>query len=197
MSVTRLFHAAMMLFWVCCLAALSLACTYAPRGGLELAGLSLFAGNDMIVEFAAAMTAIGLSVEIQVLIFALVSALNLAGAGLVLFSMMFFVFGQEREQVEARPLIEGATICVAAIAALIIVLSIAGNNPGPLMAMELSAMAGLLLTLRTIAVVPLAPDPGKDEPVREDLDELIARQAASHAIFSAQLATLSRRETKS
>ena len=187
-----------MLFWVACLSALSLVCTYAPRGGVELAGIALFSGDGMIADLSLAMAGMGLSVEFQVIVFAIVSALNLAGAGLALFSMMFFVFGQEQEQIEARPLLEGASICAAVAASFVVFFSIAGNKAGPLLAMELACMAGLLLTVRTITVVGVEaghePDPGPEEPTRDEIDLLIARQAASHAAFTAQLANISRRE---
>lgn len=198
MFITRLFYTSMMLFWITCLAGLSLVSTYAPRGGIDVAGLTLFADREMIAGFASAMDMIGLSATQQIILFGAASTLNLAAAGLLLFSMMFFAFGQEREQREARALAEGAAVCVAAAAAMIVLISMAGGRSGPLLAFELAAIAGLLLTVRTVSYATVFPEAFHDgeEATRDDIDTLIARQAASHAMFSAQLASLSRRENR-
>ena len=194
MISSRLFHASIMLFWISFLALLALVTTYAPQGGVELAGLSLFADTGLVDTMIAAMGTIGLSTVAQSVIFGLLGGFNVAAAGLVLFAMMFYVFGQEREQREARPLAEGAAACTAAAAALTVAVCLAGGRPGALMVLELTVLGGQLLMLTWFAGTAIAgeaTDMGSDE-----LEGMIADHAANHAAFSAQLASLARRESR-
>lgn len=196
MNSSRLFHASAMLFWISYLALLALVATYAPQGGVELAGLTLFGETGLVDAAIAAMAAIGLSMITQAVVFGLLAGFNVAAAGLVVFSMMFRVFGEEREQLEARPLMEGATACAAAAALLTVVISLAGGQPGALMVLQLAAFGGLLLMVLALGEPEdLTAESGSGDAVV--LDDIIADHAANHAAFSAQLASLSRREQSS
>lgn len=195
MISNRLYYTSMMLFWVCYLSLLALVVTYAPQGGLNLAGLALFADSGLVDTAMSAMTNIGLSQMAQSVVFGLLGGFSLASAGLILFAVMFCVFGQEREQREARPLAEGAVVCTALAAVLTTVVSFAGGQAGALMVLEYGALGGLVLTLLSLAQVPVAPDETGTESIA-DLDQVIADHAASHAAFSAQLASFSRGGTR-
>lgn len=196
MMTSRLFHASMMLFWISFLSLLALVVTYAPQGGVELAGLRLFAHAGLVESAIAAMDGIGLSVTAQSVVFGLLGGFNLASAGLILFAMMFCVLGEEREQREARPLAEGAAACAAAAALLTVAVSFAGGRAGALMLLELAALGGLVLTVMALAQSKIVPAEAKTGDIVE-LDDVIANHAASHAAFSAQLASMSRRESVS
>ncbi|MCY0094667.1 hypothetical protein [Hoeflea ulvae] len=193
MKTSRLFYTSMMLFWIGFLALLALVVTYAPQGGVELAGLTLFADTGLVGAAMAAMDAIGLSLTAQSVVFGLLGGFNVASAGLLLFAMMFCVFGEEREQREARPLAEGAATCSAAAAALLVAVSFAGGHAGALMVLQLIGFGGLLLTVLSLAQAMIVPDESRLGDISA-LDDVIADHAANHAAFSAQLASFSRRE---
>jgi hypothetical protein len=191
MLSSRLHYASMMLFWVGFLLLLAMVVAYAPSGGLSIAGLTLFNNAGLVESALIAMQAIGLSSQGQGIVFGLLGALSTASAGLLLFSMIFYVFGQEREQREARPLAQGAVACMAAAALLTALVSLAGGEAGVLLALEFGALGGLFLTVSAISQLPVEPD----ETIDEDdatLDRVIADHAANHAAFSAQLASFSR-----
>lgn len=190
MTSSRLFTAAMMLFWIATLALISLVCTWAPRGGTVIFGMNLFAGTAVIDSLREAMAGIGLSARGAHLAFALIAAANVASAGLLIFATMFLLLGQEQEQREARPMVEGAATVSAFTALVVMALSLAGGQGGALMALQLAVLAGLLVTLHSLAEVPVVADP-EPEP---ELENIISRHAESHAAFSAQLASISRRE---
>ncbi|MCY0146535.1 hypothetical protein OEG84_02070 [Hoeflea sp. G2-23] len=192
MTPSRLFYAAMMIFWVCFLSLLALVVTYAPQGGVHLAGLKLFANTGLIDSLLLAMKAIGFHQTTQSVVFGLLGGLNLAAAGLVLFAAMFRVLGEEAEQRDARPLAEGAAMCAAAAAAVTVIVGFAGGQAGALLLLETAALGGLLLIVLSLTSVPVVSAPECDETAV--LDDVIADHAASHAAFSAQLAQLSRRE---
>lgn len=181
----------MMLFWVCYLSLLALVVTYAPQGGIELAGLALFADSGLVETAMAAMTNIGLSEVAQSVVFGVLGGCSLASAGLILFAVMFCVFGQEREQREARPLAEGAVVCTAIAAVLTMAVSFAGGQAGALLVLEYGALGGLILTLMSLAQSPIVADQTDDDTITE-LDQVIADHAANHAAYSAQLASLAR-----
>jgi len=194
MISSRLFFASMMLFWISFLSLLALVVIYAPQGGVELAGLTLFANTGLIDATTAAMQGIGFSLIAQSVVFGLLGGLNVAAAGLVLFAMMFYVLGQEREQREALPLAEGAAACTAAAAALTVAVTFAGGQTGALMVLELVALGGLLLTVMSLTQSAIEPGDAESEGEGiKELDDVIADHAANHAAFSAQLASLSRR----
>lgn len=191
MLSSRLHYASMMLFWVGFLLLLAMVVAYAPGGGLTITGLTLFNDAGLVESALIAMQAIGLSSQGQGIVFGLLGAFSTASAGLLLFSMIFYVFGQEREQREARPLAQGAVACMAAAALLTALVSLAGGEAGVLLALEFGALGGLLLTVTAISQLPIEPD----ETFAEDgatLDRVIADHAANHAAFSAQLAAFSR-----
>lgn len=192
MISSRLYYASMMLFWVCYLSLLALVVTYAPQGGINVTGLTLFADAGLIDTAIAAMQAIGLSQLGQSVFFGVLGGFSFASAGLMLFAMMFFVFGQKREQREARPLAEGAVACTAIAAMLTTAVFFAGGQTGALMLLELGALGGLFLTVMSLAQSPIEPDEVTYEGAGE-LDQVIADHATNHAAFSAQLASLSRR----
>ena len=192
MLSSRLHYASMMLFWVCYLSMLALVVTYTPQGGISVAGLALFAHSGLTVTAIAAMQAIGLEPMGQGVVFGLLGGLSAASAGLLLFSMMFYAFGQEREQQEARPLAQGAVACTALAAMLTTAIFFAGGQTGALLALEIGALGGLFLTVMSLGELQVEPDEPAGESVT-DLDRVIAEHAANHAAFSAQLASLSRR----
>tara|TARA_R110002020_G_scaffold66877_10_gene175665 strand:- start:3850 stop:4401 length:552 start_codon:yes stop_codon:yes gene_type:complete len=179
-----------MLFWISFLSLLALVVSYAPHGGVELAGLTLFAGTGLVDAAISAMDRIGFSPFTRSIVFGVLGGLNVAAAGLVLFSLMFNVLGEELEQREARPLAEGAVACAAAAAALIVAVSFAGGEAGTLLVLQLAALGGLMLALQSFG--QSVAEAGSGESM-SDLDEVIADHAASHAAFSAQVASLSRR----
>jgi hypothetical protein len=154
MKPSRLFYASMMTFWMVFLSMLALVFTYAPQGGVQLAGLVLFANHGLIDPVLAAMTAIGLSATAQSVMLGLLGGFNLGAAGLVLFSMLFCVFGQEAEQRDARPLAEGAAACGAAAAASTVMIVFAGGEAGILVFLQLLALGGLAL----MAMAVVHPD---------------------------------------
>lgn len=186
----RLLFTAIMLFWISFLSLLALVVSYAPHGGVELAGLTLFAGTGLVDAAISAMDRIGFSPFTRSIVFGVLGGLNVAAAGLVLFSLMFNVLGEELEQREARPLAEGAVACAAAAAALIVAVSFAGGEAGTLLVLQLAALGGLMLALQSFG--QSVAEAGSGESM-SDLDEVIADHAASHAAFSAQVASLSRR----
>ncbi|MDF1607081.1 hypothetical protein PZ897_02720 [Hoeflea sp. YIM 152468] len=191
MISSRLYYTAMMLFWVCYLSLLALVVTYAPQGGLELAGLALFADSGLVETALAAMTNIGLSQLAQSVVLGLLGGFSLASAGLILFAVLFCVFGREREQREARSLAEGAVVCTAAASVLISAISFAGGQAGALLVLQFSALGGLVLTLMSLSQSPIVPDNSGDDAV-SDLDQVISDHAANHAAFSAQLASFAK-----
>lgn len=196
MISSRLYYASMMLFWVCYLSLLALVVTYAPQGGIELAGLTLFADSGLVDSAIAAMQAIGLSPVGQSVVFGLLGGFSAASAGLLLFAMIFYVFGQEREQREARPLAQGAVACTVLAAMLSTLVFFAGGQAGALLALEFGALGGLFLTVMSLAQARIEPDDVVEEGLGE-LDQVIADHAANHAAFSAQLASFSRHGTQS
>lgn len=197
MRPSRLFLAVIMMFWVLYLALLALVVTYAPQGGVKLAGLILFEDAGLVEATISAMTAIGLSATVQGILLGLVSGLNFAGAGLALFAMMFCVLGEAAERRDAQPLAEGAAVCVAVASALVMLTGFAGGQAGILMALELAAFGGLGLVVMAIGQASAAD---RQSPLVEEqeslLDDVIADHAATHAAFSAQLASLSQREQR-
>lgn len=197
MRPSRLFLAVITMFWVLYLVLLALVVTYAPQGGVKLAGLTLFESAGLVEAMVAAMTAIGLSATAQSILLGLVGGLNFAAAGLTLFAMMFCVLGEAAERRDAQPLAEGAAVCVAAASALIMLTGFAGGHAGVLMVLELAAFGGLGLVVLTIGQAGAAD---RQSPVDEEhdslLDDVIADHAATHAAFSAQLASLSQREQR-
>ena len=195
MLSSRLFYTAIMVFWISFLALLALMLTYAPQGGVELAGLSLFAGSGLVDAAIASMQAIGLSAVARSIIFGIMAGFNIAAAGLALFAMMFSVLGEAPERREARPLAEGAAACAAAAAGLILTVSLAGGTAGALLVLQLAALVGLLLTAIPLAPAAISASSEEDDGVSL-LDNVIADHAASHAAFSAQLASMSRHGVK-
>lgn len=191
MISSRLYYASMMLFWVCYLSLLALVVTHAPLGGIDLAGLTLFPDSGLIDTAIVAMQAIGLSELGQSVVFGLLGGFSAASAGLLLFAMMFYVFGQEREQREAQPLAQGAVACTAAAAMLTTLVFLAGGQTGALLALEFGALGGLFLTVMSLAQSHIEPDEVTDEGAGE-LEQIIADHAANHAAFSAQMASLSK-----
>ncbi|OCW56715.1 hypothetical protein [Hoeflea olei] len=181
---------AITLFWISFLSLLALVVTYAPHGGVEIAGLRLFAGTGLVDAAIAAMQRIGLGPFGRSVGFGILGGLNIAAAGLMLFAMMFGALGEALEQRQARPLAEGATACAAAAAALVVAVSFAGGEAGALLVLQLTALGGLLLTLSSFARI--AADAGRAEGAADDLDAVIAEHAASHAAFSARLAAFTR-----
>lgn len=196
MISSRLYYASMMLFWVCYLSLLALVATYAPQGGVELAGLTLFANSGLVDSAVVAMQAIGLSPVGQSIVFGLLGGFCAASAGLLLFAAMFYVFGEEREQREARPLAQGAAACTALAAMLSTVVFFAGGQAGALLALQFGALGGLFLTVMSLGHSRIEPDEVADEELGA-LDQVIADHAANHAAFSAQLASFSRHGTRS
>jgi len=192
MISSRLYYASMMLFWVCYLSLLALVVTYVPQGGIGFAGLTLFADSGLVDTAIVAMQTIGLSPLGQSVVFGLLGGFSAASAGLLLFAMMFYVFGEEREQREARPLAQGAVACTAGGSMLTAAIFLAGGQAGALLALEFGALGGLFLTVMSLAQSRIEPDEITDEEVGA-LDQVIADHAANHAAFSAQLASLSRR----
>jgi hypothetical protein len=196
MISSRLYYASMMLFWVCYLTLLALVVIYAPQGGVALAGFTLFSDTGLITTALEAMQAIGLSAFGQSVVFGLLGGFSAASAGLLLFAMMFYVFGEEREQREARPLAQGAVACTALAAMLATVIFFAGGEAGALLGLEFGALGGLFLTVMSLGQSRIEPDTvtGSDSI---ELDTVIAEHAANHAAFSAQLASLSRQGARS
>jgi hypothetical protein len=191
MISSRLYYASMMLFWVCYLTLLALVVIYAPQGGVALAGFTLFSDTGLITTALEAMQAIGLSAFGQSVVFGLLGGFSAASAGLLLFARMFYVFGEEREQREARPLAQGAVACTALAAMLATVIFFAGGEAGALLGLEFGALGGLFLTVMSLGQSLIEPDAVKGSDSIE-LDAVIAEHAANHAAFSAQLASLSR-----
>jgi hypothetical protein len=196
MISSRLYYASMMLFWVCYLTLLALVVIYAPQGGVALAGFTLFSDTGLIATALEAMQAIGLSAFGQSVVFGLLGGFSAASAGLLLFAMMFYVFGEEREQREARPLAQGAVACTALAAMLATVIFFAGGEAGALLGLEFGALGGLFLTVMSLGQSRIEPDAVKGSDSIE-LDAVIAEHAANHAAFSAQLASLSRQGARS
>jgi hypothetical protein len=129
-------------------------------------------------------------------VFGLLGGFSAASAGLLLFAMMFYVFGEEREQREARPLAQGAVACTALAAMLATMIFFAGGEAGALLGLEFGALGGLFLTVMSLGQSRIEPDTvtGSDSI---ELDAVIAEHAANHAAFSAQLASLSRQGARS
>jgi hypothetical protein len=196
MISSRLYYASMMLFWVCYLSLLAMVVAYAPQGGISLAGLTLFNDSGLVETAIVAMNAIGLSPVSQSVVFGLLGGLSAASAGLLLFSGLFYVFGEEREQREARPLAHGAVACTAAAAVLTTLVFLAGGQTGALLALELGALGGLFLTVTALTQAGVEPDAVSSEE-GDTLNQVIADHAANHAAFSAQLASLSRHGSRS
>jgi hypothetical protein len=196
MISSRLYYASMMLFWVCYLTLLALVVIYAPQGGVALAGFTLFSDTGLIATALEAMQAIGLSAFGQSVVFGLLGGFSAASAGLLLFAMMLYVFGEEREQREARPLAQGAVACTALAAMLATVIFFAGGEAGALLGLEFGALGGLFLTVMSLGQSRIEPDAVKGSDSIE-LDAVIAEHAANHAAFSAQLASLSRQGARS
>lgn len=196
MMSNRLYYASMMLFWVCYLSLLAMVVAYAPQGGLSLAGLTLFSDTGLVETAVMAMQSIGLSPVGQSVVFGLLGGFSAASAGLLLFSMMFYVFGEEREQREARPLAQGAVACTALAAMLTALVFFAGGQAGALLALQFGALGGLFLTVMSLGQSEIEPDQQPDE-VESELDQVIADHAANHAAFSAQLASFSRHGSRS
>ncbi|WP_097107803.1 hypothetical protein [Hoeflea halophila] len=191
MISNRLYYASMMLFWVCYLLLLAMVVAYAPQGGLSVAGLSLFSDAGLVETAMIAMRSIGLSPVAQSVVFGLLGGFSAASAGLLLFSMMFYVFGEEREQRESRSLAQGAVACTALGAMLTAAVFLAGGQAGALLALEFGALGGLFLTVLSLGQFEIEPDRENVEEASE-LEQVIADHAANHAAFSAQLASLSR-----
>ena len=196
MISSRLYYASMMLFWVCYLSLLALVVTYAPQGGIGLGGLTLFSDAGLVGSAIVAMQALGLSSLGQSVVFGLLGGCSAASAGLLLFAMMFYVFGEEREQREAQPLAQGAVACTALAAILTTAIFFAGGQAGALLALEFGALGGLFLTVMSLAQSRIEPDEIIDVGA-DELDQVIADHAANHAAFSAQLATFSRHGSRS
>lgn len=195
MKSSRLFYAVMMTFWVLFLALLAMLVTFSPQGGVELAGLTLFVHSETIDATIAAMTVIGLSDVAQSVTLGVLGGFNLGAAGLVLFSMMFCVFGQESEQCDARPLAEAAAACVAASCVIVVAIGFAGGQTGSLMWFEFLALGGVVLTVLAISGTG-ENTPRMQQKDNDGLDGVIADHAAAHAAFNAQLASLSRGEAR-
>ena len=106
------------------------------------------------------------------------------------------MFGEEREQREARSLAQGAVACTAAAAVLTTLVFFAGGQAGALLALELGALGGLCLTVMTVTQSAIEPDAVSGE-AGDTLDQVIADHAAKHAVFSAQLASFSRHGSRS
>lgn len=193
MKPSRPFYAVMMTFWMVFLAMLALVFTYAPQGGVSVAGLNLFAGATLVNGQVTAMAAIGLSDTARSVVFGLLGGLNFGAAGLVLFSMLFCVFGEEDEQRDARPLSEGAAGCATVASAVTVVIGLAGGQIGELLFLQLLALAGLVLIALAVAQAEGTEVSNQADP-SHDLDDVIANHAAANAAFSARLANLTRRE---
>ena len=196
MISSRLYYASMMLFWVGYLSLMAMVVAYAPQGGVSVAGLTLFSDSGLVESAIVAMLSIGLSPVAQSVVFGLLGGFSAASAGLLLFSMLFYVFGEEREQREARPLARGAVACSAAAAMLTTMIFFAGGGSSALLALELGALGGLFLTVMSVTQSAIEQDKASSE-VGDMLDQVIADHAANHAAFSAQLASLSRHGARS
>ena len=191
MPSSRLFHAVMLMFWVGFLVLMALVFVYVPRGGTSLGGLVLFAHSGLTGSTSLAMMTMGIDQASQIAFYGFLAAANLAAAGLLLFAMLFFVFGELDEQHEARPMAEGAAAISAIAAFLVVCVSLAGGQAGSLLFLSLVVSSGLMLSVRTL--VPMVRQPEPDAIEAAELDELVNRHAASHAAFSARLASISRK----
>lgn len=196
MKPSRPFYAVMMTFWMVFLAMLAMVFTYAPQGGVSMAGLHLFAGASLVDAQLTAMAAIGFSEMAESVVFGLLGGLHFGAAGLLLFAMLFCVFGEEDEQRDARPLSEGAAGCAAVSSAITIVIGLAGGQIGQLLFLQLLALAGLVLIALAVIKAESIETSNKADDVAQ-LDDVIANHAAANAAFSARLANLTRREFQS
>jgi hypothetical protein len=162
---------------------------------VDVAGLVLFAHSGLIDATLAAMNVpSGFPERRKAWCFGLLGGLNLGAAGLVVFATLFFACSARKpEQRDARPLAECAAGCVAAASALTVAIGFAGGQAGALMLLELTAFGGLVLIVFAIGSDSLVEARNPQEQMSQ-LDDVIADHAATHAAFSAQLATMSRRE---
>ena len=97
--------------------------------------------------------------------------------------------------VKQRPLAEGAAACAAVLCwrDRLAVLSLAGGEGGALLGATVRGMGGLLLTVMSVNGPRRRDGGATDERRHGRLTMLIADHAASHAAFSAQLASMTRR----
>ncbi|WP_420409085.1 hypothetical protein [Hoeflea sp.] len=193
MNPSRHLYAVMMTFWMVLLVMLAMVFTYAPQGGVSVLGLNVFAHSALVDSHMTAMAAIGLSDTVRSVVFGLLGGLHFGAAGLLLFAMLFFVFGEEDEQRDAGPLSDGAAGCTVLAGAVTIVIGLAGGQAGGLLFLQLLAIAGVVLTALFVTRAKSSETEGQPDAAR-DLDDVIADHAAANAAFSARLANLSRRE---
>jgi hypothetical protein len=181
----------MMTFWICYLSMLALVVTYAPQGGLQLAGLVLFADHRpdrSASDGDARHRAFGNGAKRGASAFLAVSIL--VRPACMLFAMLFYVFGEEAEQREARPLAKAPRLHVALAAVrLSVMIAFAGGEAGAMLGLAVGALGGLALM-----VMALGQPDAFDARRRKGSDsielDVIADHAATHAAFSAQIASI-------
>ena len=185
---SRIYHIAATLLFVALMATMALMCVRAPAGGIEIAGLHLFAQHGFADGFLAALQSVGFEPAGQRATLAALGALNMAAAGVLVFALMFLGFGQAAEQREALTFYQVAAAIAAVACALASVVSLAAGAVNAMLVLQALLFAGLVQTYSSFDFgtgVELMPD--------TEIDRLIAGSAASQAAFTAQLLSLSKR----
>lgn len=188
MMPSRIYHIAATLMFIALMATMALMCVRAPAGGIEVAGLQLFAQHGFADGFLAALKVIGFEQPGQKAALAALGALNMAAAGVLVFALMFLGFGHASEQRESLTFYQVAAAIAAAACVLAGVISLAAGSANAMLVLQALLFAGLVQTYSSFnfgSGVELMPD--------AEIDRLIAGSAASQAAFTAQLLSLSKR----
>lgn len=188
MMPSRIYHIAATLLFVALMATMALMCVRAPAGGIEIAGLHLFAQHGFADGFLAALRSLGFEPAGQRAALAALGALDIAAAGILVFALVFLGFGHAAEQRESLRLYQVAASIAAAACTLSGIVSLAAGEVNAMLVLQALLFAGLVQTYSSFdfgSGVELMPD--------AEIDRLIAGSAASQAAFTAQLLSLSKR----
>ena len=146
MPIARLSQALTGLFLIIVLAvmaAMSVTELSGPQSTFTFAGLTLFADTSMIDGFSNALTALGAGPTGVYLWSALVAIFDMAAAGLLLFGLLFWFFGEEEERFQAGQLATGAAVSVLAATMVITLPSLAAGMVGTYLAIHVVVVFAL------------------------------------------------------
>lgn len=191
MNISRLNAAVTSLVLLIVMTMLALLSVNGPRGGLEIGGLILFADSQVIGDFAAAVSSMGLSDRFVVWFFAAVAAFDMAAAGTLVFATLFWLMGGEEEREEAGRLAEGASLLCLFSAATILLPGIAAGVIGGYAFLHLFAVVGLRYLSRMFEQVVAF-----ETHSMEDTARMRAEEAARAGFPTAELIDLAERRPR-
>lgn len=193
MPIARLSQALIGLFLIIVLAVLAAMSVTEPMGLMApftFAGLTLFADTSMVDGFSSALTALGAGPAGVSFWSGLVAIFDMAAAGLLLFAILFWFFGEEEERFQAGQLATGAAISCLVATMVITLPSLAAGIVGAYLAVHVVVVFALHYLAAGIVRDQLVDPTRASLSPEMERNRAIAAYAASSARGTAMTAEL-------